>query len=901
MRKYLSLLLATLSVITASADIIRGRVIDVSTKEGVPFATIECIQGASLYKYVTDSLGRFNIYASTNGVMIATMVGYENDELIRFNAFSESRRDTVDVGDIRLHPLETLLKMVEVNARARRFTMSGDTIVFHPEAFHLEEGARLEELIMQLPGVTMDEKGLSWNGRPLRIIMNGKDLFNGNAIVGMLPAEAVENIKAYNKASEFSERTGKDDGGEDMVLDLNIKPGFLDRLYGDAKALYQTPDRYEGEVVVNRLSDHDPVMAYANANNRNRQNQHTMTSIRGGWSPDGFGLGQYGSIGYQHNWGEQEQGQLLHSLAAVTGVIDHNDHWGTNYKDTHNYFPGETSNRLSMRSHYHSHSLAPGFEGAFRWQKDSRNTFSFNVNGKFGRQRGSQNEQTEQTMLTDTIAGTDAVMMRSSTLGETAGERVDASAQAGWIHYMPEGKGSVELTAKWNLTDDDGTGLTIREVEYPTQTGMGYTLRQDYQSHTGTNAAGVSAEVKRWLTDRVLLTGKYTFDAQRKDENRDMQTDMMPSAEESFDDRLRSNIHTGTLQSTINLRPFQFIPKLQYTYLHEREDYRRGPLDTLARRDAQRLEPSLQARWRMKSGADLDLNYTLRTNEPQLLQTIAFHDATNPLFVTMGNPDLRNSHTHHANIGFSIQKPSRQLMFSASANYYHTDRAHATFLRYDPLTGTYLSRLENVRGDITYGAHSQYDQGYGDIFRLFNLFNVNLTKRYAPLMQTTGSETIAENCQHNVYLQNWTDFHADWKWLKVGASAHLNISRLANSSAQVQNTTLWNNRFEINAEVRKGKFTVKTSLNEKMRRGYLTRGMNTDHFIWNASASWRCLKGKGKLELEVNDILNNADNFSSTETANQQVSTWSDQMHHYAALSFSYHLDPKQKKVTKRR
>ena len=147
-----------------------------------------------------------------------------------------------------------------------------------------------------------------------------------------------------------------------------------------------------------------------------------------------------------------------------------------------------------------------------------------------------------------------------------------------------------------------------------------------------------------------------------------------------------------------------------------------------------------------------------------------------------------------------------------------------------------------------------------------------------------------------MYLQNWTDLRADWRWLKVGASAHLNVSRLNNSSAEVQNTTLWNNRFSIDAELRKGKFTVKTSLTERMRRGYQTSGMNTDHLIWNASASWRCLKGKGKLELEVNDILNNSDNFSSTETANQQVSTWSEHMHHFAALSFSYHLDPKEKK-----
>ena len=493
--------------------------------------------------HLIDSLGHFTFFANKDGLMFVNMVGYDGSELIQFHAFSESRRDTVDLGDIKLKPTEALLKMVEVNARARRFTMSGDTIVFHPEAFHLEEGARLEELIRKLPGVSVGENGLSWNGHPLRIIMNGKDLFDANALVGMLPVEAVENIKAYNKASEFSQRTGKDDGTEDMVLDLTIKPGFLDRLYGDATVLYQTPNRYEGEVVANRLSDHDPLMAYVNANNRNRYLQHTMMSRGGGTGGTGFGLGQYGSFGYQHNWGGQDHGltqqsygpmkQTLQSYASVTGIIDHNDHWGTNYNDTHNYFPGEVSNRLFTSSNYHDHSLTPTIESAFRWQKDSRNTLWLNLSGKYGRQRGSQDEQTEQTMLTDSMAMTDAIMMRSHTQDVTTGEQKRAEASAGWTHYMPKGKGSVELTAKWNLTAGDGTGLTVREVEYPAQTGMDYTLRQDYQSHTNANATSVSAEVKRWLTNRVLLTGKYTFGTKHNHDSRNMQTDLEPSAADS--------------------------------------------------------------------------------------------------------------------------------------------------------------------------------------------------------------------------------------------------------------------------------------------------------------------------------------------------------------------------------
>ena len=100
----------------------------------------------------------------------------------------------------------------------------------------------------------------------------------------------------------------------------------------------------------------------------------------------------------------------------------------------------------------------------------------------------------------------------------------------------------------------------------------------------------------------------------------------------------------------------------------------------------------------------------------------------------------------------------------------------------------------------------------------------------------------------------------------------------------------------FDAELHKGRFIVKTELFDRMRRGYKLSGMNTDCLIWNASASWRCLKGKGKLLLEVEDILNHADNFTSNESANQQVMTWSDQMHHYIRLGFTYHLDAKEKK-----
>ena len=175
-----------------------------------------------------DSLGVFYLHADGKCTIEASMLGYYSKSKTVL-AFSDSRKDTLDIGDIELKMSPQMLKMVEVTGRARRFTVRGDTIVFHPEAFHLQEGARLDELIRKLPGVEVDNEGrMSWNGKPIRLTMDGESMLGGDQLMSQLPAEAVQDIKAYNKASEFSERTGRDDGTQDMVLDLTIKPGFLD-------------------------------------------------------------------------------------------------------------------------------------------------------------------------------------------------------------------------------------------------------------------------------------------------------------------------------------------------------------------------------------------------------------------------------------------------------------------------------------------------------------------------------------------------------------------------------------------------------------------------------------------------------------------------------------------------
>ena len=188
MRTFVTTILLAFSVLFAHADIISGCVIDADTKETLPGATVQYLQQITETSYsgssvIADSLGRFTFFTDGRVALEVSMLGYYNKKK-NVLALSDSRKDTLNIGTIELKMSSQMLQMVEVTGHARRFTMHGDTIVFNPSAFRLQEGARLDELIKQLPGVETDAEGkLWWNGKPIRLTMGGESLFGGNDLV----------------------------------------------------------------------------------------------------------------------------------------------------------------------------------------------------------------------------------------------------------------------------------------------------------------------------------------------------------------------------------------------------------------------------------------------------------------------------------------------------------------------------------------------------------------------------------------------------------------------------------------------------------------------------------------------------------------------------------------------
>lgn len=100
----------------------------------------------------------------------------------------------------------------------------------------------------------------------------------------------------------------------------------------------------------------------------------------------------------------------------------------------------------------------------------------------------------------------------------------------------------------------------------------------------------------------------------------------------------------------------------------------------------------------------------------------------------------------------------------------------------------------------------------------------------------------------------------------------------------------------MTAELTLGHFVLRTRLTQQMNHGYTVAAMNRNLLVWDASVTWKILRGKANLSLDFDDLLNRKDNRWSSQSAEaRETTTWNDHRHHYAALTFTCRLDAKVK------
>ena len=883
----LALVLST-SAHAIMPDVFQGRVLDAETQEpleGVHVEITEIIPGWAQSDEVqyTDSLGRYRFRCGgmTNITIRARFLGYKTG-VVRMKG-SETG-DTIHIDDILLQPSEVLLKEVLVKGAQRRFYMRGDTVVFNPGAFQMEDGARLLDLIQKLPGVSVEEDQLLWNGKPLQIRMNGKEALSEDLLLKRLPVEAVADVKAYERKSELEERTGVADGKQQQVLDVTIKPGFMDKWYGSVEATGYTSKNYGAEIDGMRLSDSDPVMLFGHVGDEpKRVLIHTMGSS-GGESGGTAVRQQMGAAGYKHAWrpGYEVKGD---SYVTLTAGANHNDRPQSSWQNTQTFLPGTTPTQTDTQRDSYEHQFKAPLDFSAFLNLSPKSTLYLTAHA--GYERGETNRHEEQeTFESLTLTPVNTSTFRSLSATKLFNGNIDGNL----TYYTP--KGSITAIASIDYSDGKEHGNSVGEYRYQ-QTATQTTDCQSYEApHRHLNAT-TRIGLSHAFTNQTMFHVQWqtAYDYKYRDEQR-MRDDMVDISN-SF--RREDYQWLNELKTDVNLtlRKFTLLPALALTHRHELTDYHRAALDTVAWRNLLILRPSLELTWRIRQQMSLKGNVSYDERPADLIDCIAYTDNTNPLFIYEGNPSLTSTRTLNASLRYNFMLARGSQAFSIAVNYAKTYDPIGTVLHYNSQTGGYRAKKQNVRGGNSWSVSLSYERTLAKNLQFQNTLSENWNASYGILTMVDEQTGLSYNRQQSSHMQEKLGLIYEIDHLTISSFHDFNWERYAYSDAAQETENIFRYATQLNVRYNLKQWSFTLDPHFYLNRGYLSDAMNNNLFVLNAEVAFKFLKNRAELIFAARDLLNKETDYSSVITATSHTESGRSFLHNYATLTFRYKLEPK--------
>jgi hypothetical protein len=287
---------------------VKLKLVDAKTSEPVGFATASLtVKGAeTASKFVmTDEKGLADITKVAKGTYVvkAELMGYLTFE-------KEITVDkNIDLGEIKMAEDVKVLDAASVSAVGNPIIVKKDTVEYSAASFKTSDNDMLEELLKKLPGVEVGSDGsITANGEAVtKIMIDGKAFFLDDPQLASknIPAKMIEKIKVVEKKSDQALFSGIDDGEHETVIDLSVKPGMMDNVFGNVMAggghdipgegSDMSDPRYQAAAMVGRFSDKGQVSVILNGNNTNNRG---FNDVAGGMMREmGGGMGR-GSGGF---------------------------------------------------------------------------------------------------------------------------------------------------------------------------------------------------------------------------------------------------------------------------------------------------------------------------------------------------------------------------------------------------------------------------------------------------------------------------------------------------------------------------------------------------------------------------------------------------------------------------
>ena len=904
---------------------ISGNVEDGFLEMPLPHAKVSICKADS--SVMVDSADMFTAYNSNLKPQLSKFtakVTTDADELLvhaRLKGYNDvwkqvsigKKQTEVEVPPIRMRKkMEMELGEVVVKATRVKMFYRGDTIVYDATAFKLPQGSMLDDLIRQMPGVTLNDDGeIFVNGRKIDELMLGsRSFFKGNRKVMLenLPYYVVKEIKVYDRQTDKSKALGYDVEPRMYVMDVNLKEDYQRGYIANVEAAAGSNERWLARAFGLMFTDRYRFTLLGNLNNVN-ETRHIGQS--GNWTPATMPQNMLTtrSVGAEldyHSKGDKLKNNLTASYSSTTDVNESKSRYDQFLQGCAPTSLTESTNRTGNRV-WNAHDELTLTKPFYLYV-----VTDFRYSKNHGRFHSMFNQWTDSLTASQNRSGFNEGKSWSGSMEAQGAFNVGKNQKHLFFYIRAAHDKSESGTARRYNTKQYVNPLHAiqRNVDdISNSTTWGFTnLNYGMQLFKGVDMGfGESLYLTRidahdylYHPDTLLLASQIDALSAVTDFNNsyDSQMNVVENTVGlSFSGKGKYKLAPDS-PFTINYQRWNV--GISVPIRHESLDYQRGRLDTLARQNTLFLNTSVSFRHASEDGKrDFRVHASHKRSAASLSDRITYRDDSQPLVVKLGNPDLKSSVT--SNLGMDYYKKAgynqQQWHIGTSADLYHRQTAQSA--SYDPTSGVYTYKPMNVSG--AYRLNVKFDISRTIDKKRYWSWQTNADASlhhsvdHAMLTGMTASE---ENKVNTLMLHDYAYFQYNKGTLNIRATGDIRWRHSEGKMYDFETLNATDFQYGLSARYTLPRLNTTLSADGTMfsRRGYGSSELNTDDFILNASISQPFLKGKLIARIEVFDLLHQLSSTQYAVNAQGRTETWYRSLPHYVMAHLVYHWNKNPKK-----
>ena len=805
-----------------------------------------------------------------------------------------------NLGVITLYEAPTELERIVVVGEAVIAIQKGDTTQYLAAAFKTNPDAYAADLINKMPGMSVDGGSIEVQGEPVtRVYVDGLLTYGDDPMTALnnIPADAIEGIEMFDELSDEAKFTGYNDGRVSRSLnivtkykskttvDMTLEGGYGYELDKNMDGDYQNRYLLSGRALIINGENRFTINATTNNNNS------SGGRLRG--SGGGFGGSGLSTINDFNAGYSLERKDKLRFNANYAFNNTESERMSRRKQD---YFPTEQylsriyadTSQTTRRTYTHRASLR------IEYTLNANNRFKFTPNVSFS--DNSTAGWSSVTSSTRLIDGTELVN-RSHVVNNGNTDNYNVGGDLSWVRNLGKPGRNLSLSGSLKYSNSDANHLQRDddpESSNPMNT-VAYTSGKD-------NTARFTLRYIEPLSATTTLSANYSLGYQDSRQDKIV----FDSLTMQYDDIL-SNVYTRNYTTNkvgvayaYNKGPSRVNIDLEYEH---RTMNKEQSLPVIAAPSSSytfhNLLPDLEYKY-TKDRTTFKLEYDTEVDLPSVEQLQNVIDNSNPLQLTAGNPNLRESYTHNVEMKYSttdVEKSttlSVSLKGSATVNsiatrtrFFTEDEVLPDYNHFQAQQGAQLRTPVNVDGRYTLRTNVNYSFSYKALKSKVNLglnygyqrtpFFSNEELNYSNANSAGFRAAIVSNISENV------DF-------SISSNTGYNFANKSNNTDSKYLSQAFSG--EVNL-IFLGGFVFNSNITYNIRKNY-SGGSDFDrnYTLWDAGLGHKFGRSRqAEIRLTMFDILKQNVSLNHTLSDNYIQDSWTNTMGRYVMLSFSYRFN----------